>query len=79
MSYVPLGKRMTWFGWEPGLCVLYYLFHFTGLELECLWQLASRLSASASSQDALLADVWVSVNRARADDDDQVHLDSPWA
>ena len=79
----PIGDKIPWSEWDLDLEVAHRLVHFSAAELEGIWKAASGETSEGekprsriSRHDALLAFMWMLINRARGFEGDQgiVHM-----
>jgi hypothetical protein len=74
----PAGISMPWSEWDTTKPVSHYTIHFNRLQVEHLWERASKGSSDRISRhDAVLAHIWSCIARARQLEDKQklVHCD----
>jgi hypothetical protein len=75
-SIGPPGTLMPWSEWDINVPVSQYLFHFSGAEIKRMWTACTSSSEAISRHDALVAHLWILINRARQlNDAGAVHLD----
>lgn len=67
---------LPWADWDATATSIYQVLHFSSSEIQHIYDSASATGSKISKHDALLAHMWILINRARANlPEDTVYLD----